>query len=248
MPDVQWNHANWNDHHGWEAGGDEWSVAWGGARAQWYGTILPRLSGFLPAPRVLEIAPGYGRWTQFLLTHCVEYFGVDLSEKCIDVCKRRFSAYTRSRFITNDGASLAAIPDGYIDLVFSFDSLVHAELDVIREYIWQICSKLAPTGTAFLHHSNGLGEACDPNEARRGARAMSVSSALVRQLVEDCGGRVVVQEEINWMGKSRTDCITAFVLATALAALRPVQLLQNDRFLLEAELVKSYQSPYSSPQ
>ena len=175
MPDLQWNLATWNDQHRWEAEGDEWSVAWGGARAQWYGTIYPRLHRFLPVARILEIAPGHGRWSQFLLPNCNEYFGVDLSEKCIQACVRRFSASTRAHFIKNDGQSLEAIPDDYIDFVFSFDSLVHAEVDIIREYVWQICQKLTKSAVAFMHHSNALSEDSDPQEARAGARALSVS-------------------------------------------------------------------------
>ena len=135
MPDVEWNFRTWNDQHDWEKDGDEWSISWGGARAQWFGSIYPRIHSFLPANRILEIAPGRGRWTQFLLPHFVEYVGVDLSEKCIQACKQRFSAATRAKFHQNDGRSLAMVPDASIDFVFSLDSLVHVESDVIGEYI-----------------------------------------------------------------------------------------------------------------
>ncbi len=49
------------------------------------------------------------------------------------------------------------VADGSIDFVFSFDSLVHAEEDVIRSYLDQLGQKLRPDGVGFLHHSN-LGE------------------------------------------------------------------------------------------
>ena len=242
MPDIKWNFATWNDQHQWEAAGDEWSVAWGGARAQWFGTIYPRLHRFLPVARMLEIAPGHGRWTQFLLNHCNEYFGVDLSDKCIEACTRRFSAATRSHFIQNDGRSLDAIPDNYIDFVFSFDSLVHVEVEIIREYVWQICQKLTSSGVAFIHHSNALSDASDQQEARAGARALSVSSTLVKQLIEDCSGAVLIQEEITWVGKSRTDCFTTFRKQRLEGS--TYKLLQNDNFLVEADLVRKYQSAY----
>ena len=38
----------------------------GRADAQWYGSLLPRIHRFLPTGQVLEIACGYGRWTQYL--------------------------------------------------------------------------------------------------------------------------------------------------------------------------------------
>ena len=65
MPDVDWNRVTWNESHGWEMERDEWSVAWGGARSQWHGTIYPRVSKVLPVVRLLEIGPGRGRWSQF---------------------------------------------------------------------------------------------------------------------------------------------------------------------------------------
>src|SRR5579859_8081721 len=38
----------------------------------------------------------------------------------------------------NDGTSLAMIEDGTVDLVFSFDSLVHVEADVMDAYLDEI--------------------------------------------------------------------------------------------------------------
>jgi SAM-dependent methyltransferase len=245
MPDLDWNHRVWDATHGWEKQGDEWSVAWGGARSQWYGSILPRLHRYLPTTRILEIAPGRGRWTQFLIPLCVEYVGVDLSAACIEACRGRFSAAPRARFFTNDGKSLAMAPDGCFDLVFSLDSLVHVEADVLSEYMWQICQKLTPTGVAFIHHSNAAGEGSDINEARRGARGESVSSAFVRQLVADCGHVVRVQEEVCWIEASRTDCFTLFGPATAFPGAQPT-LLQNNEFIKEMELVRRFQAPYAA--
>ena len=243
MPDLQWNRVSWNEGHRWELEGDEWSVAWGGARSQWYGTIFPRICGFLPASRILEIAPGRGRWSQFLLQHCMEYFGVDLSDNCIQYCKRRFAAASRAHFVANDGQSLHMIPNDAIDFAFSYDSLVHVELEIIREYIWQTCQKLTTTGVAFFHHSNALTAGCDPAQIQANARAPSVSSALVKQLIEDCSGKALIQEEINWGGDSRIDCMTTFSRKGAFENCS-YKLLKNDDFMAEAEHVRRFQSPY----
>jgi hypothetical protein len=45
------------------------------------------------------------------------------------------------------------IADGSIDLAFSFDSLVHAEADVLSFYLAQLATKLRSDGVAFIHHS-----------------------------------------------------------------------------------------------
>ncbi|MBW8801357.1 MAG: hypothetical protein JF597_49775, partial [Streptomyces sp.] len=52
-----------NDEWDWSTQGDEWSTWWGGTPALWHGALLPRVHQWLPAGRVLEIAPGFGRWT-----------------------------------------------------------------------------------------------------------------------------------------------------------------------------------------
>ena len=31
--------------------------------SQWFGLIFPRIHAFLPTGTILEIAPGFGRWT-----------------------------------------------------------------------------------------------------------------------------------------------------------------------------------------
>jgi len=138
MPELRWNEVVWGDARSWRDAGEQWSVPWGSSEAQWFGSIYPRLHRLLPARRILEIAPGFGRWTRFLLSACENYFGADLSPVCIAACRNTFSDAGHAKFVQNDGMSLAEIPDSSVDLVFSFDSLVHAELDVFKSYVPQI--------------------------------------------------------------------------------------------------------------
>ncbi len=157
MPTLDWNLKQWEARQAWSDRGDEWSEAWGSADMQWYGSLLPRLHRFLPAQNILEIAPGYGRWTSHLLEHCQQLFAVDLSPSCIEHCRKRFDGHENARLFVNDGTSLPMIADQSIDLVFSFDSLVHADAEVIAPYLQEIHRVLRPDGVAFIHHSN-LGE------------------------------------------------------------------------------------------
>jgi SAM-dependent methyltransferase len=150
MPTLAENKRTWKEYD-WSRSGEEWSASFGSSEMQWFGWILPRLRPFLPAQRVLEIAPGFGRWTRFLIEHCDEFTGIDLEQRCVTACADLFPD---ARFFTNDGSSLAGIADRSIDLVFSFDSLVHAEQDIMRAYVREIAVKLAPQGVAFIHHSN----------------------------------------------------------------------------------------------
>jgi SAM-dependent methyltransferase len=237
MPDLEWNKTLWNDQYTWPESGDEWSKYWGGPRAQWYGAIFPRITRWLPAQRVLEIAPGFGRWTQFLLRQTTEFYGVDLSARCVQRCRQRFLAFDRAHFIQNDGVSLQLIEDGAIDFVFSFDSLVHVELDVLAPYCQQIIAKLSASGAAFIHHSNAANGVNADNPNAEG-RAKSVSWQAVKEIIERAGGRVLMQEEINWAGVARTDCLTTFCKASAYPYV-PYVRLENDKFMDEMVLISA---------
>src|SRR5437899_8768206 len=57
-------------------------------------------------------------------------------------------------FHVNVGKSLDIISDESIDFAFSFDSLVHADGEVIGTYLRQLARKLKPRGAGFIHHSN----------------------------------------------------------------------------------------------
>src|SRR5207248_6740177 len=137
----------------WPQKGEEWSSSWGGPEAQWFGAVLPRIHAFVPAHTILEIAPGFGRWTRYLKDYCHDLIVVDMAERCIKACQQAFASSSHITYHVNDGKSLAMIADRSIDFVFSFDSLVHAEADVIAAYLGQLARKLAPNGAGFFHHS-----------------------------------------------------------------------------------------------
>src|SRR5450756_847707 len=124
MPSIEKNLAEWNEDYSWEDAGDEWSQPWGNSNAQWFGSIYPRIQGFLPAPTILEIAPGFGRWTEFLLQSCDQLIGGDVAPKCVEACTERFADHPGASFFTNDGHSLPMVADSSVDFAFSFDSLV----------------------------------------------------------------------------------------------------------------------------
>lgn len=243
MPDLDWNRITWNDDKNWSDAGEKWSECWGGSEAQWIASIAPRIHRFLPARNVLEIAPGFGRWTRFLLRACDSYVGVDISKACVESCQQRFRDVPHARFVENDGQSLAVVPDGSLDFAFSFDSLVHVDLDVLRGYFEQLAVKLSPTGVAFIHHSNA--RAADKDEAKVHHRALDVSAKLVRKAIDAAGGKVLVQEEVNWGATSVIDAFTLFAGRAAQARGEPV-LLKNSNFWQETLHIRDVLSCYSN--
>ena len=85
MPTIQQNLEAWESFD-WVEHGNEWSRAWGGPDMQWYWLFLPRIQAFLPAGSILEIAPGYGRWTHFLKDRCERLIAVDISPRRVEAC------------------------------------------------------------------------------------------------------------------------------------------------------------------
>src|SRR5262249_31347341 len=153
MPTLAENKSVWDASYDWGCAGEEWSEAWGSPQAQWAGCLYPRIFPFLKG-RILEIAPGHGRWTQFLRDHCMSLIGVDLAATCVSECRSKFKSDPRLHFEVGDGRKLPMVGDASIDFAFSFDSLVHAEADILESYASELARVLKPNGIAFLHHSN----------------------------------------------------------------------------------------------
>ena len=180
MPTIGENKETWDITYDWPQAGDEWSATWGSPVAQWQGCLLPRIFPFLRG-RILEIAPGRGRWTQFLRTHCSSLVGIDLAPSCIAHCQDRFKGDANLEFRANDGLLLPMVEDASIDFVFSFDSLVHVEADAISSYVGELARVLKPGRAAFIHHSNyGGHSAFLMGQGETPAVQNSFSSSLAR--------------------------------------------------------------------
>jgi len=256
MPDVRENRLTWNAPSSWSAGGDEWSGPWGGTEQLWYGTLLPRLHAFLPANTILELGPGHGRWTQYLKELADRVVLVDLAEDCIAACRERFGTDGNVSYHVNDGKSLDMVADRSVDLVFSFDSLVHAEADVLEAYLGQLATKLTPDGVGFIHHSNmgAYRRAARlarrvPGRLRRALtirrvlvnvyawRAESTTAELFAAMCASAGLVCVAQEKIPWeYGRGLTDAISMFTLPGSRWE-RPLVALDNPDFMDEATRV-----------
>jgi ubiquinone/menaquinone biosynthesis C-methylase UbiE len=263
VPSIEENLDRWSEGHDWRYGGDPWSKPWGSSRGQWYRSILPRIQAFLPVPAILEIAPGFGRWTEFLLEYCETLIAVDVTPKCVEACRERFADRSGARFEVNDGHSLPMVADSSIDFAFSFDSLVTVEAETLAGYLGELARVLKPEGVAFLHHSNfgtyerstralaPLQDSFDrlPSLARAGLlrsgtyrgmhwRAPSVTALRFSELCEDAGLHCVGQELVNWEGGLLLlDCLSVVVRPGSRWD-RPNRVVKNRLFRMEARSIR----------
>ncbi len=265
MPSARGDLSVSSVSYDWTQEENRWSAAWGSPAAEWFGTLLPRIQGFIPVDTILEIAPGYGRWTNYLKDHCENLIVVDLAEMCIDACKQRFATSSHITYHVNDGRSLEMIPDESIDFVFSFDGLVDAEADVLEGYIRQLATKLKPNGLGFIHHSNlGMysellaltrevppesrkvlldkGELIDPGPV---VHAESMSARLFEDYCDKAGMQCISQELLNWFNKNLIGCLSVFTPKDSIWARRNT-VVENPHFMDEVKRIQAVAQLYGS--
>lgn len=260
MPTIEENRTFWGAGYAWPQDGDEWSIGAGGTMHVWHGTIMPRLCGFLPARRVLEIAPGHGRFTGFLLGLGAHVTAVDVAEGCTRHCKKRYRRARwlgRARFYTNDGRSLPMLRDGSIDLAFSWDSLVHCERDVIEGYLRELARVLRPGGVGFIHHSNlgnypgGVG--ADGVVQNPGWRGPTMSWQVFRELCDKAGLWCLCQEPRTFNQPQMIDCISVCCRPAAASPGQPAAaapepaFFENSEFYRETHNLKRIAGMYRRP-
>jgi hypothetical protein len=237
MPSVIENVHYWNGKYNWHRKGEEWSDPWGNSETEWLTTVYPRIREFLPVDTALEIGPGFGRWTKFLIPHVKSLFVVDISPRCVAALQERFSAIDCVKCLLNDGMSLEMINSNILDFVFSFDSLVHADLLVLEHYLHQLHYRLKPGATGFIHHSN-LGAYVHrlPQQTVPELelwRSRDVDAGVFRRLCERAGLWCVKQELVNWCNCGiLLDCFSTVVNTPTVTPTSTV--IKNWTFMREA--------------
>lgn len=199
----------WNNDYMWDNDGHEWSKVFGNTENLWNKEIFDDIKEFR-GKKILEIAPGYGRMTQFLSILASELLVVDLNENCIRKTKEKLGHHVLAYFV-NDGNNLPKIRNNSQDLVFSFDSFVHMHANVTYDYLKEISRVLKPGGKGFIHHSHiyGGSEYSIQNTAGRA----NMNPNLFRDMVQKNNMEVITQRPIffepknGWNGE---DTITIF--------------------------------------
>jgi len=236
---IEENLKIWGREFDWQEGGESWSAVWGGSRSQWLATLWPRIGAHLPARTIVEIGCGFGRWSAYLRPYATERLVlVDLAERCVESVRRRFAGDPGVEVFRTDGSSLPELDPGSVDFVFSFDSLVHVELDALAGYVAALAGVLTPGGTAFLHHSNfkALLDA-RPGTYNHHWRAESVDADRFAELCRSAGLRCRTQEIVDW-GTSEKRVVGCDCLSVVERAVQPPQAtvrLDNPHFMAEAQ-------------
>ncbi len=155
---------DWLDYD-WKQLGEEWTPT-----PEWKAYIVNDvLLRYCPRGKtVLEIGPGGGRWSEVLQKTANRLVMVDVAEKSIELCRRRFSDCNNVEFFINRGDNLDFLPEQSIDFVWCFDVFVCIGLGETAGYVKGFERVLKAGGRGIVNvnrnpHTNGrwLSYGCD---------------------------------------------------------------------------------------
>ena len=174
---------------------------------QWSELIQPLMAD-CDLSVVVDLAAGHGRNTEKLRHLAGKIYAIDVIEDHVRFCQARFAEDPRVECLVCDGVSLTGIADASVSFVYSFDSMVHFDSDVVRAYLMDIARALRPGGRGMCHHSNYIdrptGDFRDSPHWRN-----FMSRELFAHYCHMEGLSVVRSELVDW-GIPDLDCITLF--------------------------------------
>lgn len=135
-----------NDVYGLEWGDPEVSPPLGYVRDHF---LTPYLS---PNTTVVEIGPGGGRWTRYML-NAKHIYAVDYHQELLRELKSRFGT-TNITYVKNNGDDFPDIQDGSIDFLFTFGTFVHLDVDIIDRYLRNIKPLLKQASNVVIQYSD----------------------------------------------------------------------------------------------
>ena len=112
---------------------------------------------------VVEIGPGGGRWTRYML-NCNHIYAVDYHQELLDELKKNYDSKNMI-FVKNNGTDFPNIPDAEIDFIFSFGVFVHMDIDIIDAYLGNMKRLLKPTSNVVIQYSDKTKRAAQRIEA-----------------------------------------------------------------------------------
>jgi SAM-dependent methyltransferase len=111
--------------------------------------LLPYVSAEHSA---LEIGPGGGRWTRYLLGFRRLYV-VDYYQELLDEVRSNFQR-DNTVFIRNNGTDFPGVDPASIDFLFSFGTFVHLDLHLIEAYLANMRSILKPHANVVIQYAD----------------------------------------------------------------------------------------------
>lgn len=170
-------------------------------------SIFYKMFQKLDVTSIVELACGRGRHIPQIIDKAENIMLVDILEKNIDICKKRFGKYNNIKYYKNSGRDLKKLDSNAYTSLYSYDAMVHFELIDIYFYLLEIYRVLSPGGKALLHHSNYHADyKAGFSTAPQGRSFMS--KKCFAYLSYRVGFNVLEQQTIDWGTDKKLDCVT----------------------------------------
>ena len=135
----------------------------------------------------IEIGPGGGRWTKYMLgfgkLYCVDYH-----QDLLDELRRTYDL-PNMVFIRNHGTDFPGIPVESIDFLFSFGVFVHLDIDIIGAYLVNMMPLLKRSASVVIQYSDKR-----KARARRNSGFSENNPDMMRTVVNAAGYRVLEED------------------------------------------------------
>jgi ubiquinone/menaquinone biosynthesis C-methylase UbiE len=140
-----------------------------------------------PAHSAIEIGPGGGRWTRYLLTFR-KLYAVDFHQELLDELSLNFQG-DNMVFIKNSGTDFPSIPESSIDYLFSFGVFVHLDIPLIEGYLRNMRAVLKPKANVVIQYSDKTKKGAQKNK-----NFSDNNPEIMRKLVGDMGYNIISED------------------------------------------------------
>ena len=153
--------------------------------------VLPYVN---PEHTCVEIGPGGGRWTRYMLGF-KELYLVDYHQEMFAEIRKNFRN-PNIMFIKNSGTDFPGIPESSVDFLLSMGVFVHLDRHLIDGYLRNMQRILRPTANVVIQYS-------DKNKpmARANQGFAENTADQMRKMIEDAGYRIA-EEDVSTLWHS----------------------------------------------
>lgn len=141
------------------------------------------------AHRALEIGPGGGRWTRYLLNFG-RLFVVDMHQEILDELAKHFSAPNIVP-VRNSGTDFPGIGPASIDFAFSFGVFVHLDAWIIKAYLESLHSVVTGEANIVIQYSDMT------KQAARKVPSFAKNDPITMRRMVDAAGYTILEENVT---------------------------------------------------
>jgi ubiquinone/menaquinone biosynthesis C-methylase UbiE len=144
----------------------------------------------------VEIGPGGGRWTKYLLGFG-KIYAVDYHNELLCELKKRYGKQKNIEFIKNNGTDFPGVAAASVNYLFSFGTFVHLDFNIIEAYLDNIRSVLRPGANAVVQYSDKT-----KVMARRLGDGFTDNNPDRMRAAVQCRGYTILQEDTTTLWHS----------------------------------------------